>query len=202
MIFNGRGDEGDGDAAETIAEIGDANDAALLLVVNRFGRFAVRKNDGDLHPAGIAIELGVEEDAGARNVEGGGDFLVAGGFRDHGAHANGSRDERAAFLTAILRALVRGSCRGCGRVMALFGDEFFGDGIHFRDEVFFGGFTRIRIFVLAGGGRIAGGGVGGSASGGGDGLQIHDFGEELRGRPDRRDGLFHDKEFGAARFGG
>lgn len=199
MLFNGRRSEGDGDAAEAIAKIGNANDAALLLVVNGFGRFAVRKYDGDLHAAGIAIELRVEEDAGARNVEGGGDFLGATGLGCDGANPNGRGDQGAAFLTTILWTFVCGDCRGRGRMVALLGDKFFRDGIHFRDDLFFGGFAGVGIFVLAVVGRIARG-YGGLPGGGRYGFQVHDLGEKRRWRPARGDGLFDDEEFGAARF--
>ena len=146
-IFRGRCRKSNGDAAESVAELGDAYDAARLLGVDSFGRFAEGEYDGDLHAAGITIELGMEQDARARNVEGGGDFLGAAGFGLDGADANGRRDQGAAFYTAVLRALVSGRSRGRRSVMALFGDKLLGYRIHFRDNLFVGDFGGARFFA-------------------------------------------------------
>ena len=153
-IFRGRCREGNGDAAETIAEFGDAYDVAFLLGVDSFGRFAEGEYDGDLHAAGITIELGMEQDARARNVEGGGDFLGAVGFGLDGADANGRRDQGAAFYTAVLRALVSGRSRGRRSVVALFGDKLFGYRIHFRDNLFVGDIGGAGFLAVRGGRRI------------------------------------------------
>ena len=110
--------------------------------------------DGDLHAAGITIELGMEQDARARNVEGGGDFLGAVGFGLDGADANGRRDQGAAFYTAVLRALVSGRSRGRRSVVALFGDKLFGYRIHFRDNLFVGDIGGAGFLAVRGGRRI------------------------------------------------
>src|SRR5271155_3986382 len=144
----------------------------------------------------------MEEDAGARDVEGGGNFLVAGGFRHDGADANRSRNEGAAFDAAILGPLVRERCSGCRRVVTLFGDKLFGDRVHFRDDLFLGDFGCAAVFAVSAGGRIAARGTGGLPGGGGDGFEVHDFGQERRGGPDGGDGLLDDEELGATWVGG
>ncbi len=81
----------------------------------------------------------------------------------HCADANGSGDQRAAFLTAILRALVCGRSRGGGSVVALFGDKFFSYRVHFRDDLFFDNFGDAGIFAVGERRRIVGRGRGGFA---------------------------------------
>jgi len=100
-IFAGSDAESDSNGVMVIGGFEDANDAALLFGLREAGCFAIGEGNGDFH---VAEEIGIrgeEEEAVARDVDGGGDDVGSTAGKIAAADADRRRDEGAASSTAF-----------------------------------------------------------------------------------------------------
>src|SRR5271156_4086774 len=160
--------ESDGHGVAAVGHVMQANNASELLGVNSGGGFVIGEHDGDVHAALIGIENGVEKNAVARNVDGGGDFVGATGGDMNAAHADGRGNQGAALATAVgwsfgFYGFRGGGKSGCGGSGSFVCDEIcsraggrgrgLGNGAVVRGDLFgdelFGGGVHFRDGVFA-----------------------------------------------------